>query len=133
MPCTPLTCCVACVPPSPCNISAAPPVVADRVRTIVAARSVVGTGLLPERTADDDGAVVDLASDPVRETPLRPPTVGTQPLVLPMFAELLSDAVADSSEVARSAVGEVWLAGGRIEVWTADGVADPLDGLVGLG
>jgi hypothetical protein len=79
--------------------------VAKRVRTIEAERSTrEGAVLVADRTADDAAAAVDCGSVAMRETPLWPPTVGSQPLVLPGFSEFADG----SSGAVRCAVGAVW-------------------------
>ncbi len=81
---------------------------AERVRAIEAERSTrEGTVLVADRTADDAAAAVDCGSVAMRETPLWPPTVGSQPLVLPGFSEFADG----SSGTVRCAVGDVcWVA-----------------------
>ena len=64
-------------------MSAAPVIVAERVRAIDAEWSgLTAEGKLPERTAEDAPAAV-LCGSAMRETPLCPPPVGSQPLVDP--------------------------------------------------
>jgi len=100
-------------------MSVAPPA-ADRVLAIETAKSEVpADGLLPDRTADEDAAAVDFASVAIRETPLYPPTVGSQPLVGPILSELL-DLAFNKSVADRCAVGEIC----REMFWDVEGVAE---------
>lgn len=88
-PFTTVFCAAASCPAFPSAASKTAPVVADRVRAMGVVCSFSGAeGGLPDKTAADDVAV-DCGSVGMRETPLWPPTVGSQPLVLPVFSWLL--------------------------------------------
>jgi hypothetical protein len=68
-------------------MSAAPATTAGRVRAIEAVRSDATTdGLFPDKTAEDESVAVDWGFVAILETPLCPPTVGSQPLVEPKLS-----------------------------------------------
>lgn len=69
-------------------VSAATPVVAERVRAIEAVASVSAAGVVFKGAAVVDAVAAGWGSAAIRETPLCPPTLGNHPLVfvLPEFA-----------------------------------------------